>query len=250
MPPTCKRPGQYERRRALRPSTESRSQTRPVPQSSVEPTQRVAAAANSRRFTEPQNDGEEDRRQEDAEQRHAHHAAEHGDPQRPAHLRPGPRGHDQRDHSDDERERGHQDRPQPQPARLPRRLVARPALQVLLLGVLDDQDGVLARQPHQHHQADLHEDVDIPTRVEHARHRTEQAHRHHQDDRQRQRPALVERRQGQEDADDRQREDVRSRGFFRRPDLHEHQLGPLTLHGERQGLIGRFVDGRRWRLRS
>ena len=36
----------------------------------------------------------------------------------------------------------------------------RPSL-VQLLGELDDQDRVLAGQPDQHHQADLHEDVDV-----------------------------------------------------------------------------------------
>ena len=40
-------------------------------------------------LAQPDNDVEEHRRQEDAEQRHAEHAAEDGNPQRPAHLRPG-----------------------------------------------------------------------------------------------------------------------------------------------------------------
>ena len=45
-----------------------------------------------------------------------------------------------------------------------------------LLGELDDQDRVLARQADQHHEADLHEDVDRPCRpismpiTEHSRH--------------------------------------------------------------------------------
>ncbi len=82
---------------------------------------------------------------------------------------PAPEATTSGNHADDESERGHQDRPQPQPACLERRLAARQALQVLLLGVLDDQDGVLARQPHQHHQADLHEDIDVPARIQHAR---------------------------------------------------------------------------------
>ena len=61
----------------------------------------------------------------------------------------------------------------------------------LLLGELDDQDGVLARQADQHHEADLREDVDVHAGDQHAAHRAEQAHRHDQDDRQRQRPAFV-----------------------------------------------------------
>ena len=107
---------------------------------------------------------------------------------------------------------------------------------VQLLGELDDQDGVLARQADQHHQADLHEDVDVAVREQHAGDGTEQAQRHDQDDRQRQRPAFVQRRQGQEDADHGQGEDVHRR--VARPDLHEHQLRPLRLHGERQVSCG------------
>ena len=109
-------------------TTPSCASKKPIPSPASPAEQRGAGPAGGHgreqpRFAEPLDDGEEDRRQEDAEQRHAQHAAEHGDPQRPAHLGPGPRGHGQRDHSDDEGERGHQDRPQPQPARLPRRLV-------------------------------------------------------------------------------------------------------------------------------
>ena len=70
------------------------------------------------RLAEPLDDVEEHRRQEDAEQRHAEHAAEHRRPQRAPHLGPGPRGDDQRHDAQDEGERGHQDRPQPQPRRL------------------------------------------------------------------------------------------------------------------------------------
>ena len=34
--------------------------------------------------------------------------------------------------------------------------------QVQLLGIFDHEDRILARQPDQHDQADLHEDVDVP----------------------------------------------------------------------------------------
>ena len=74
---------------------------------------------------------------------------------------PAPVGDHQRHDAEDEGERGHQDRPQPQPARLQRGLAPRQARLALLLGELDDQDGVLAGQADQHHEADLREDVDV-----------------------------------------------------------------------------------------
>ena len=55
------------------------------------------------------------------------------------------------------------------------RLEARLAFLVQLPGELDDQDRVLARQPDEHDQADLHEDVHIAIRRQHAGHRTQQA---------------------------------------------------------------------------
>ena len=78
-----------------------------------------------------------------------------------------------------------------------------------LLGELNDQDRVLARQTHQDHEADLGEDVHVHARPgSDADDRAEQAHRHHQDHGQRQRPAFVLGRQHQEDEDHRQDEDV------------------------------------------
>ena len=193
-----------------------------------------------RRFAQPLNDREKHRGQKNTEQRHTHHAAEHGNSQRPPHLGPGPGGHSKRDHADDERKRGHEDRPQPQLARLQRRLIARQAFQVLLLGVLDDQDRVFARQADQHDQANLYENVDIAARVQHAEQRTEQTHRHDHDHGKWKSPALVQGGQGQEDTHDRQRKNV-NRGVAR-PDLKEHDLGPLRFHRQRQGLVGQVVD--------
>ena len=113
------------------------------------------------RSAEPLDDVVEHRREEDAEERHAEHAAEDRRAQRPAHLGAGPLGEHQRHDAEDEGERGHQDRPQPQPARLQRRFAPRHARLLALLGELDDQDGVLARQADQHHEADLREDVHV-----------------------------------------------------------------------------------------
>src|SRR3546814_9271355 len=49
--------------------------------------------------------------------RHADHAGEHRDAHRLAHFRAGAGCHHQRQHAEDERERSHQDWPQPQTAR-------------------------------------------------------------------------------------------------------------------------------------
>ena len=103
---------------------------------------------------------------------------------------PAPIAHTSGDDAEDEGERGHQDRPQPQPRRLDRRLDAVAALVLELLGELDDQDRVLGRQPDQHDEADLREDVVVLPAQDDADDRREQAHRHDQDDRQRQRQAL------------------------------------------------------------
>ena len=72
---------------------------------------------------------------------------------------PAPVANDQRQHAEDERERGHQDRPQPDARRFDRRLDDRQPLVPQLLGELDDQDRVLRRQPDQHDQPDLAVDV-------------------------------------------------------------------------------------------
>ena len=157
-------------RRRPGPSARHRDQTTPRPTrpagSRCQPPRRArrrAGPPSSARDSPTRralDDVEEDRREEDAEEGHAQHAAEDGRPQRPPHLRPGPVASTSGTTPEDERERGHQDRPQPQPRCLLRRLEPRPSLLVQLAGELDDQDRVLARQPDQHDQADLHEDVD------------------------------------------------------------------------------------------
>src|SRR2546430_8192039 len=73
------------------------------------------------------------------------------------------------------------------------------SLLLQMLGELDDQYGVLTRQAHQHQEAYLREDVVVPVVELQSRDRGQQAHRHDQDDRERQREALVLRREHQED---------------------------------------------------
>ena len=87
------------------------------------------------------------------------HAGEHRHAQRPPHLRPGPLGDHQRHHAEDEREADviRIGRSRSRHASSVACAGASPGL-VPLLGELDDQDGVLARQADQHDEADLRED--------------------------------------------------------------------------------------------
>jgi hypothetical protein len=62
---------------------------------------------------------------------------------------------------------------------------------------LDDQDRVLARKSHQHHQPHLHENVVVAIAQPHAEQRGTHANRHDQDDRQRQCAAFIQRREHQ-----------------------------------------------------
>ena len=81
---------------------------------------------------------------------------------------PAPCAEHQRHRAGDERDRGHHDRPQPQAAGFERGLDDALALQLELARELDDQDRVLAREPHQHDQPDLHEDVVVAAGQPHA----------------------------------------------------------------------------------
>ena len=105
---------------------------------------------------------------------------------------------------------------------------------MLVLGELDNQDGVLAGQADQHHEADLREDVDVAVRYGHAGERAEDAHRHHQNDSQGQRPALILGGQYQEHEHHRQREDQVVPDVLGGVDLHVVDLGPLERHARRQ----------------
>src|SRR5437660_7951336 len=69
---------------------------------------------------DPPDDVEEHRGQENAEERDAEHAGEDRRAQGAAHLGPCPAGDYQRKDAEDERQRGHDDRPQPHPCRLHR----------------------------------------------------------------------------------------------------------------------------------
>ena len=74
---------------------------------------------------------------------------------------PAPSDKHQRHHAQNEGERCHHDRPQPQPAGGQRGVVPAHARLPPSAGKLDDQNRVLARQADQHHEADLRENIDI-----------------------------------------------------------------------------------------
>jgi hypothetical protein len=63
--------------------------------------------------------------------------------------------------AENEGEGRHQDRTEPEPRRLHRGLDDAPSFLALVLGELDDEDGVFRRQPDQHHEADLRIDVNL-----------------------------------------------------------------------------------------
>ena len=97
-------------------------------------------------IVEPFDDVEEHRRQKNAKQRHAQHAAEDGGAQRAAHFGAGAFRQHQRHHAQNEGERRHHDRPQSQAASFQRRFVSGFAGLAPGPGELDNQNRVLARQ--------------------------------------------------------------------------------------------------------
>ena len=89
----------------------------------------------------------------------------------------------ERHHTQDKGEGGHEDRSQAQATRLNDGADA--VLTAFLGGTreLDNEDSVLAGQAHQHDKADLRQDVIVQTAQTDAGNGTEQTHRHDQDDR-------------------------------------------------------------------
>ena len=82
------------------------------------------------------------------------------------------------------------------------------ALFDLVLGELDDQDGVLGHQTHQHHQSDLEIDVVLQSAGPVAQVGADAGDRQREDHRHGDQPALVLRREEQEDEEEGQRQHV------------------------------------------
>ena len=139
----------------------------------------------------------------------------------------------QRQHAADQRQRGHQDRPQAVAVGLDDRLVARHALRPQVVHVVDLQDRVLLHDAEQHEQSQGREQVQRvagrPERQERERH----GQRQRQQDRERVDDALELRRQDHVHEDHRQRE--------RPQELHERLLEFLAAPADRHGVAGRQV---------
>src|SRR5690606_26184631 len=153
------------------------------------------------------------------------HAGEHGDAHGVTHFGTRTSGQYQRHDAGDKGDRGHDDRAQPQAAGFQRGADGVAPLQFEFTGELDDEDGVLARQAHQHYQADLHEDVVIAVYQPHAKQRSEQTHGHDQDHRQRHYPAFIQRGEYQARQQQGHRED--QHGGIALGNLLEAQVGPF-----------------------
>ncbi len=160
-----------------------------------------------------------------AEESDAQHAAKDGLAQRMAHLGTGSKGEDQRQHAENECKRRHENGPQPELTRLQGCIADVHAFFLALLGKLHDQDRVLAGQADQHDEPDLGEDIHLHPGQVQARHRAEEAHRHDQDDGQRQRPAFILRGENQEHEGNSQREDEDRR--LTRLILHVRKFRPV-----------------------
>ena len=177
-------------------------------------------------------EGEVARNDEHAQPGGDQHAPEHARAHHVLRARACAARQHHRHNAQDEGEGRHQDRPEAQAGRLQRRLLERRAPFVLCLGEFDDQDRVLGRQPDQHHEADLHVDVVVEAHQPYAEEGTQGHQRRPHEDRPGQAPALVERGQQQEHADDGQ--DEGRRGRWRHLLLVRHRrVGEAHLLGHR-----------------
>src|SRR2546428_13803527 len=140
----------------------------------------------------------EERREEQPQERYAEHSREYGDSHPPPHLGAGAAGNDQRYDTGDERKGRHQNWTQPDASRLEGGGKSIASLKLEIACEFDDKNRVLAREPHQHEQPDLGEDVVVTASQPHAGDRGDQGHRHDQHDHERQGPTLVLRCENEE----------------------------------------------------
>ena len=184
-------------------------------------------------------EGEHRGDEEDPDQgRHQHPADHHG-----AELAPGDRAaarrEPERDTAEDERERGHQDRPEPELGAPDRRVVNRPALPPLAARELDDQDRVLRGEPDQHHHPDLAEHVGRVPAQEQPEERADDRDRGGEEHAPRQRPALVEGREHEEDHHERERVGLPAAGGVA---LLVGERAPVVAHRRREHLARDLLE--------
>src|SRR5205823_1243005 len=106
----------------------------------------------------------------------------------------------------------------------------------------DNQNGVLTGKPDENDKADLCEDVVLHRAQPDTVDRTEQTHRNDQNDCEGQRPALVERREQQENEQNAKRENVNR--AVAREFLLKRYLRPLSREAGGQNLFGEPFNGR------
>ena len=104
----------------------------------------------------------------------------------------------------------------------------------------DDEDRVLAREPHEHYQSDLRKNVVIAAFEPHAGDGEEQAHRHDQNDGQRKSKTLVLGGQHEEHQQDTER--INIQGSVAGQDALIRQLGPFERRPLRQVCVGELRD--------
>src|SRR6516165_8564781 len=145
----------------------------------------------------------------------------------------------ERYHPQDEREGGHQNRAKTRARGVHRGFTGGCTDLVALARELDNQDRVFGGQTDENDEADLGEDVDRQAAREQTGDRREEAHRHDQDDRQREFPALVLRYQNQkhEESGCPENEDGRSATLL----LLECKVGPFETDTSRENLMSKLL---------
>src|SRR6516164_3376867 len=161
---------------------------------------------------EASNESVEGGREKEAEAGETQHPKQHCCAERLAHFGTGTSGDREGCHTQDERERGHQNWAKPRACGVHGGLTGGYAVFLLLTCKLDNQDRVLSGQADQNDKADLRQDVDRHAPREQSCDRREKAHRHDQDDRQWELPALVLRGQNQKHEESGRTEDENGRG--------------------------------------
>src|SRR5882757_7945791 len=136
-------------------------------------------------------DDVEDRDEDEVEYGGEHHAADDGGADRVTSVGPGACGEIERHDSEDEGDRGHEDRTQPKLAGNDGSFDDVLAQFHLLLGELDDENRVLGREADEHDETDLHIDVVRITSGGDERESPEDGHRNGEQDDERQGEALI-----------------------------------------------------------
>src|ERR1700735_1577529 len=133
----------------------------------------------------------ENRDEDQIQERGRDHTSEDGCADRPAADPACALGQDEREYSEDKRQRGHQNRPQPDERRLHGGLHDAGAFLAELLGEFHNQNGILTGKTDQHDEADLAVHVVILTAKRLSSNRAQQCHRHSQQHNKRKRKAFV-----------------------------------------------------------